>query len=381
MATVVRDLGSDDFQTRERAQKLLERVGVWGKQELRELAEKQSDPEVQSRLMERVNALEEIEATDPPRITLDIRDMALTRVTEGLTRAVGMPIRFVGANDAYSVKVEGATFPEVMQLLNQQHPLWINTIAGSGPTLTRVTGVWERSVAWRGFGIFLRDGALPAPAGTAKVAGAPSLIVGAVADPRMKLVRFDPPVVDLVVDDLRHAWMAMPAGNSTGSLLNGRQASTSQTVRLLRADGPAKRLALVEGHLNAAVAVEEESISVEKPGEQLRKANRVGPKEVIIQEFTVAAGPGATKRLRMQVLFRAVGDAPIAAEGQMETTVVVLDADNREVLARGFPPGAGGAAIDQPFGGKEPLKVVITVAKRVRSVVVPFSFRDVRLPG
>ncbi len=390
IAQLEHDLASEDFPTRERAQQVLTRLSPANKEDLRQLAKRATDPEVQARLLEAVALLEEIEATDPPHISADLDQVALTRIAATLTKSLGTPIASAGADDAYTLKVKDVSFPEIMQILNRQHPLWLQS-ATPAPRLSRLTGVWEQSITWRGFGIFIRDGALPAPLGAAKiavgrdgkpaVAGARYFILGTIADPRIRLVQFNAPEITSIVDDVGNHWLANPVGNATISPLASHECVLAQRVQLFVPGYPGKQVASVRGQMTAEVALDEDHIVVDNISEMLNKPIRAGDCDVTIQNLSVADD----KRGKMVLANMSYKPAVTTASSPLTkivAAITVQNADGQVLISYGLQRGlAGGVNLAAPMIGKEPLKIIITAPTRTKTITIPFEFKNLPIPA
>jgi hypothetical protein len=83
LAEIRAGLASLDFQTRETAQQDLAKVPPGQIDILRAVAENERDPEVQSRLRQRLEEMKTYFATHPENISLDLRDAQLSTVIAG----------------------------------------------------------------------------------------------------------------------------------------------------------------------------------------------------------------------------------------------------------------------------------------------------------
>ncbi len=139
MAALVNDLGSGDFNQREQAQKRLESIPSSQKDDLRRLAEQINDPEVQARLLGRVDMIEELAATDPPPISLDVKYATIHELAAALTEALGKPVIVRNGNedDRFTLSAKGLHFWEIEDRLSAQHPIFFDM---SGPMIYLMSG-------------------------------------------------------------------------------------------------------------------------------------------------------------------------------------------------------------------------------------------------
>jgi hypothetical protein len=153
MAALVNDLGSGDFNQREQAQKRLESIPSSQKDDLRRLAEQINDPEVQARLLGRVDMIEELAATDPPPISLDVKYATIHELAAALTEALGKPVIVRNGNedDRFTLSAKGLHFWEIEDRLSAQHPIFFDM---SGPMIYLMSGAqWRRNVVMRGLSV------------------------------------------------------------------------------------------------------------------------------------------------------------------------------------------------------------------------------------
>ena len=124
--TLTRDLGSADDHTRNAAQELLARVPYQKRAWLRQQAEATSAPEARAALEKRLGEIEEMLATNPPPISLHVKQVTLLNVVDALNQEMGTHLTYESRGETpdgtYTLDVTDQPFWEVMTALDRQRP-------------------------------------------------------------------------------------------------------------------------------------------------------------------------------------------------------------------------------------------------------------------
>jgi hypothetical protein len=116
VAELIRDLGSPDYRTREKAGAALEARGEKALPELRKALAEADDPEVSRRLAVLVRKMDYDRLVSPKRVTLSAKDKPAKAIVEEIGRQTGYRIEFGGGNsDAkFSIALENVPFWQAM---------------------------------------------------------------------------------------------------------------------------------------------------------------------------------------------------------------------------------------------------------------------------
>src|SRR5262249_54640447 len=125
---LLKQLASEDFRTRDGAQKVLGKSTWRDLAALRRLAEGAADEEVKARLAQRVTEIEDEIAVNPPPVSLDIKDASVSEMTDALSQAMGIPMDGIPINGprtdkTFTLSVKEQPFWEVFLELSRQHGL------------------------------------------------------------------------------------------------------------------------------------------------------------------------------------------------------------------------------------------------------------------
>jgi hypothetical protein len=132
METLVEDLGSGDVKVREAARGLLASVHYRRRGWLRGLADA-AEGEVKTAIEARLGAIEEQLATEPPPISLHVKEATLGDVVFALNEEMGTEVKYRGAGNragTYTLDVTDQPFWEVIAALNAQRPFYMSGFHG-----------------------------------------------------------------------------------------------------------------------------------------------------------------------------------------------------------------------------------------------------------
>jgi len=152
---VPRDLGSGNPEMRRAAQAALARLPYQKRVWLRQEAESAATPEVKTALEKRLAEIEEMLATDPPPISLHVKEATLPEVVEALNQEMGTRLTYASRGDSpdgrYTLDVSGQPFWEVIAALDRQRPFRFDESYGvmsvaDGRELNRESGMARHAI-------------------------------------------------------------------------------------------------------------------------------------------------------------------------------------------------------------------------------------------
>jgi hypothetical protein len=125
LSAIIKDLSSTDFTVRENAQRELSQIPWQRRNELLRLAEKIPDEEVKTRLMARVESIDDSLAGDPPPISLEVQGASLLQTHDALKQAMGIPLYIWPENERsrarYTINAQMQPFWTIFDQLGTQH--------------------------------------------------------------------------------------------------------------------------------------------------------------------------------------------------------------------------------------------------------------------
>jgi hypothetical protein len=393
LSQILEDLKSADYGVRAAALKRLEQVGAEQRDVLAKMAKEASNPEVQARLLARVEAIDAAVLPNLPGITLSVQKASLESVTATLTKATGIvfsvqlaipaaPGAGLAAVPTVTLNAKDRPLWEVIRDLNAQTPLRYLP-STSGVRLTpQGNGPAEPAPQVAGPLIFYPNRPVAGVA-AGDAAGGIRLQLTAFADPRMDLMgeRLD---FTEATDDKGNK-LALLGSNpgaigGTGSLGPRDYARVNHFVWAVTVSPPAEATAKVnlKGTARLLLVDTFATKTVEMPEKHLGEALEVGGRTVTITRFETTP----TGRLRCEVTVTpapvgalpAPPDARLAA-GTAETSDVrytVLDAAGQALTNQTAPSPSNRLMAT----GQEPFRVVISAPLTWKAVTVPVELRD-----
>ncbi|HVX86840.1 MAG TPA: hypothetical protein VH253_18805 [Phycisphaerae bacterium] len=383
--TVLRELGSEDFAQRQAGQKELEKATWRDRQTLKALANAATDAEVKDRLTARVEELDEEALTNPPPISLDIKDASFSDMVRALGQALDLPLQAVqNGGQSYTLHAVDKPFGEVYLDLQKQGQLGMQAsfdgrrIMATSSALKNgvVAGpfvVCPESVTYQRTVDFQAD----APAGgAAGGAGGASptltLRLAVVADPRLRIVSYAPIEWKSIVDIGDHELLknAPPRGGQT--TIPGRQWQIDFSVPLDPV-GMARRIASARGVLHFTVEAARQTVEVADMEKQGNTPIDLGDQQITWTSFVLRNG---SVNFQAQVQPRGAPQPgrPFDTSG---VTVRLEDANGKQLVDETMRGGFGGG-----FGGSyvAPIKGFFSVTTKTKDLAVPFELRDLPLP-
>jgi len=183
---IARMLAGGDGQEKEKGAELLAKFPYQKKEAVRREMEATADAEVKGLLRARLEAIELQLATDPPPVSLHVKDASLYDVVEALNEEMGTAMVASNPGGLYTLDATDMPFWEVMGALNDQAPFWIIGAHKNTFTLTgnRMPGIRYRSIQ----GPFM----LAAYVSVNTTQGTRALQYCLAADPRMRALQAVP---------------------------------------------------------------------------------------------------------------------------------------------------------------------------------------------
>jgi hypothetical protein len=378
---IVAKLASEDFAQRQQAQKELDKARMKDRPTLKALAEAATDAEVKARLLKRYEDIEEEAATNPPPISIDVKDAPLSTVVDALNKEMGVHFSsYNNGNGLYTLKAVDEPFWDVFMKLSQQSELMIQPYQGlqimqsrpgirvgqrSGPFLFIPQNVsYQQSVDLQ------RDAGQQVQPPTLSFTWAVAI------DPRMKVASYSPDSLVSVVDDTGTEMLKQRINGGINRMMTSRgQMMFNQSVALEPTSG-AKKIASAKGVLHLTLVTVEQKLEIADMEKQGRTPITIGGRTLTITRFQVQNGSVSMDATLAQTpaANRANGLDPLANSG---VGLTLIDHEDRTVYTTTIMGGFGGG-----FGGqyKTPIRAVLTVPMKVKPVDVPFEFKDLPLP-
>jgi hypothetical protein len=373
-AGVVKGLSSADFKEREAAGKVLEGATWRDLEELRALAKGATDSEVKARVEQRVEALEEVLALDPPPISVKLEGAGVAGVAAALSGETGARWQTSAggvSKDTFTLEMKDKPLWEVYLALNQQHPLAILPRAEDIQLMSGQRGVVMGDVE-KGFLFYPQtlarqvdfQGREPRPMVT--------FSFGMLGDPRLKLAKCGMPRVTRVEDETGSVLYRGGEGGEDAWMGYRRLVEMSTGVGFAAPETMGKKLT-VHGEVTVALALAETTVEVADMEKQGTAPIEVGPVSYSFRKFVLTGD-----RLELAVSQERSGgqrNMP-AVELGTPVTMRLVDGSGKEVVHQMMNAGMSMTR----SGVKGPVKGEFTVATRVKSVEVPFVFKDLAAP-
>jgi hypothetical protein len=391
LAALQKDLASDDFATRDRAQRLLDQVPLSVRDDLAKLADVTTDPEAQARLRARLDQIDDIRVTDPPPISLEVKDATLAQVAAALAKATGQPIRVSepAANapapaDRYTLQADNLPFWEIHRQLAAQHPLWYS-VGVNEINAYRDTVVWRDACVTRGTAVFLQElKAPPVPRAGATTSTRYTSTLGLGIDPRICILQVKPPEFAPVTDNAGTRWMAAATSAFTATIQLGRGVAFTRPITLEPAGAAGKTIPSLRGVFPVVLQSSLESKALDPAKDALDKPFTLGNVEITVTRCSATGnGPPISSNIQFDLTVHAApgknADPALSPLGPI--TVNILDATGKTVIVRTLPQGFIGS-MSNAFSllATPPITMRLDVTTAVREVKVPFDFKNVAIP-
>ncbi len=370
---LIKRLGAEAFSEREAAQRDLDKVGYENRALLFNLAQQQIDPEVKSRLMERVDQIDEQLATDPPPISIRLNNATQDTVINDLNHALGVNLVSQGGGDLrFRLNMENASFWDVYAALNRQHPLTLKLADNAGPVLSQSIHAYDRHggfVAYASAIVFTRTvdpQALP----DQRVVSRLTLSYAIAADPRIKVLQVWSPSLHQVLDENGVFWLR---DNTPAQAINrgalAQQNFWPSSVDLAIPEKPGKKLSL-KGEARFVVQVSEMQFQMENLEKHANEVINVGRQTITATNLSFNANS-------VKMSFR-VG-TPGNSTDPSYVHLAVLEAGDRQMWNSAL---SGNGIISGDVAGAHagPFKLVVSVPDKIKTIVMPFELKDIPIP-
>ena len=375
------ELGSGDGGARVQAQKTLDQIPLGQRDALRKLAAATQSAEARARLLARVDALTELELTDPPKIALDLKDADAEQLAAALGKATGVPLR-VGewkelASARFTAKGE-MSFWECLRQLGEGHPISLGLYA-DGWTLrpdpypkmqtVRVRGFQVRAgeLEWdaKGERIFVTTRPA-APTIVPKVVG--SLELG--IDPRIPVAQVGVPVLTRYVDDQENGWIDHTMGVEESALVHQSMFLQSIALEPWNKRGTALTIA---GKWPVDLLLEAIHAEVKDLSGPPAKPIELGDVEIGVTRLEVSPMVEGTcsMQFRCEITRHSATLGPAMAVG-----ISVLGRDGKLLRSLATQSRGGSLAAGVDRLPEAPAKIVFTLPTRTLRCWIPFEFKN-----
>lgn len=391
----IKQLGADDFATRDAAQKDLDQM-TWRQLDvLRQAAADAGDPEVKARLTARVAAIEEDLAINPPPITLEFKDATTADVADALSKALGIkldvwPPHNMGENSLFTLSAREKPFWEVFMQLSRQHGLSLQDMGNRAALTTQGGQGWSHGVVVGPVAIFpqsitrQRTANLQADKGQELGAESMSVSCQVIIDPRVRLVKYATPVFTAIVDDAGNTLFQLPPREGNLWDFNGHMTIQGLNASLKMPEKKGTRVVSAKGSVRFVAQVAEEHAELDDVEKKIGQSVAIAGTSVRVVRFTVQ-GNADNASINMSLDSSggpAAGGIRLLPRNGPDTTpsivVTLLDSAGKTAFTSTFRGGSMGAGIGGSFTG--PYKLRLSLATKTKDVTLPFELKDLPLP-
>jgi hypothetical protein len=388
-AQLEKDLASEDFARRQEGQKELERVSVGQREELQRLASGVVDEDARASMLARVDVLEELALTDPPGLSLVVREGSLADVAAALSAAQPEPI---GAADTprllegerFTLKAENTRFWEIERRLSEKNPVWFES-SPTGIKLVLNAPGWRRTVQVRGFEVCAQNPRWPDPQGVGGTniplpIGSPAryvCVMGLGIDPRIAVAAIGVPKAG-VVDERGNRWkytvLARPPAPKPAKVI------TMAHTLALEPPKEAGETLTIAGTWPVTLQLDEGHVEWRRFDVPPEGALRLGDVDLEITRLVLMNPAAGLYNLQITTEIAAAREAPgWTAATPAPITMKLVDGEGRVMASRAVAVDAlkSSAAIELKA---EPVKIVFSRPGRTRVYAVPFEFKNLAVP-
>jgi hypothetical protein len=384
LQTLIADLASAGFATREDAQRRLTAVPLDRHDELAALARATNDPEVQARVQLRLDDMEFQRVMQPPPISLHVKNATRDEVAGALGKALGIALSGEpNGLQHYSLDADGQSFWDVYHALSRHDPMRLLATNWSDDVFGRIGGRKDavRFERHEGLTVF----AATAPVLTFAMPGAPpllpplpantravSLFVTCVLDPRIRLLQYRYPLIGSVVDSDGTVLLRQTTGDDDARPQVGQRAWRDATeLYVATQDGP--RSVSVTGEVRALIPFRSTTLEIPDIEKKTGQTFTVGTYSFTLKGLSIipqAAGEWFDATIDL--------DAGKQPDG-IPDEIVVADRNGRVLFdAIGNKGIHVHSVVSRVFAG--PYKLIITTADKAREIRIPFELKDIPLP-
>lgn len=340
--TLLKQLADPNFATRENAQRQLESLPLTQRDTLAKIAENTTDAEAKSRLTQIVDHMDELLATDPPPLSLDLTNATYEQVNAALAKITTInigPPPGPADDDRFNLKAANQPLWQLIRQLADQHPVSVN-----GDPLVISPRPASNQQIIRGVLVFTDDAKL-GPNG--KI----TLSITYALDPRINVVDLRPLSLNDARDDQGHLLHFDPAAE-TARL--GRGAVRVKPVGLssrlftitsctFTSDAPPGQTATFTGNVNFLVTVSQKTTEIANAAKHLNEPISLGDSKVTLREMLTSAPDAAGNKRHALSLAIVPDDANV--EPTPPPNIEISPTGNGISLKGGFNGTAGASTV------------------------------------
>ena len=385
LADIIRRLASESYKDREAAQRELDKITARQIDSLRQWAATTMDEEAKARLLQRIQTLQMQIKSDPPNLTLTLRNASLVTMTEALSKAAGISIELSPRgidpdNYQYSIAVRDQPFWEVMAALSRQHGLQLRSFSGkfaitpADATLNNLVRIGPFAVLPSSI-IKSQVVNLQNEAGRQVQPQQVTLGCTLAIDPRMTVAAYLDPVFTEILDDAGNVlYRQAPAEPSRDNWkCYGPSYFWSCSARLSLPDHPGKSITSAKGVGRFILETASERLEITGLESKLNQPIHIDGRELIFTAYS-----DKNDRITLSASVREEPGVEPVGPGPAQATLTFVDATGQTIGTTRIFASTFGASVAGRF--TLPLKVVISVPTATRQVLVPFELKNLPLP-
>lgn len=384
LSTLIRQLADDDFHVRDAAQRRLDAVTYRQRDALQKLADEAIDPEVKSRLMVRIDKIDEESALSPPPISIDVKNATLPEVGAALTKAGvpidGMPPKAAEKDDRFTLTAVEQPFWEIIRQLSSQHPLAITSSGGRMRLSHSPTGLrqFTRSGGFIIYPLTLQrtsslDPQRDPPAGVTP----PRYVLRfeIVADPRMHISQTVGQLGSVMIDDKGNELPTdpkeLPRGLEEGLIAQSSNTNILEQSIIVEPKAVAGTLT-AKGEAVFQVQMLEQSLNIPDLKKLAAGGYSFANSQVVLKNPTLTAD-----RANFTLERNAITDP--GAPKPLPSVMTVVDATGA-VLLKNNAQTTGSRAVNVRGPFVSPLSVQFSAPRNAKVIRLPFEFKELIAP-
>jgi hypothetical protein len=397
-AALLAQLTNDDFAIREAGQRELNKIGYRQLDFLRRAAETATDLEIKGRLATRVNAIEEDLATNPPPISVELKDATIADVADEVSRALGIkfdtyPPRNQGLNlnDTYTLSATDRPFWEVFLDLTHQHNLGFYN-NGNQTMLSGQMGQSYASGSANGPLLILptnlnRQRSINFQNPNGPIASSETMYFNCtlMLDPRIRLVKYAQPQFTEVVDDLGNILFNQPANmQPTNEIVGGSriafQMSMGTSLKVPEPRGT--KIASAKGVFRAVIQTADEHLDVSDIEKKIGQSFDFGGYTMRLRSFQITSdNPNSPINVNLYINTENSGARVMLPGGGVSQPPIInlslIDATGKVVYST---TTRGGTSLSTSGNMTLPLTMRLSAPSKTKEITIPFELKDLPLP-
>jgi hypothetical protein len=399
-AALLAQLSNDNFQTREAAQRELDKLDYQHLDFLRRAAETTTDLEIKSRLTLHIRALEDELASNPPPISVNLKDASIADLADEFSKALGIkldpyPPRNQGAdaNSYYNLSAVNRPFWEVFLTLARQRPFgfynngnqtMLSTQTGQNITFGTVNGpllVYPTSLTRQ------RNVTFQSPNGPITSPETMSLSCSLILDPRMRVVKYASPQFTEIVDDLGNVLLSQPANQQPTNELSGSRSIALQMSANAGLKVPEKRgtkIASAQGLFRVAVQTADDRLDITDIEKKVGQTFDFAGYPLRLRSYNLTSdSPTSPINVSLYLISDSSGGRVVLAGGgpvasnPPTVTISLLDATGKIVYST---TTRGGTSLSTSGNMTLPLTIRLSAPSKTKDLELPFELKDLPIP-